>query len=60
MRCSRYFTKELESLRATLRVPDLLPAAGLKGRDGLVTEEMGLMDFQDSSFIEIEVLDHDI
>lgn len=42
------------------RVPDLLPAAGLKGRDGLVTEEMGLVDFQDSSFIEIEVLDHDI
>ena len=46
--------------RSDARVPDLLPAAGLKGRDGLVTEEMGLVDFQDSSFIEIEVLDHDI
>lgn len=42
------------------RVPDLLPVAGLAGRDGLVTEEMGLVDFQDSSFIEIKVLDHEI
>lgn len=41
-------------------MPDLLPVAGLAGRDGLVTEEMGLVDFQDSSFIEIKVLDHEI
>ena len=30
--------------RSDARVPELMPAAGLKGRDGLVTEEMGLVE----------------
>lgn len=52
--------KRAQKPQSNSRVPYLLPVAGLKGRDGLVTEEMGLVDFQDSSFIEIEVLDCDI